>query len=132
MENILQNINIDWITLLTTVWTVILVPIGKAIYEWLKSNKLDKYADILYKEVLNAVKGVHESIVKDIKGTDRWDEETKTYVRELAKTKALQALTTTVYKCLKEANSNFDEYLDSLIDSALFDIKNDKNVKKEE
>lgn len=124
MENILSNI--DWITLLTTVWTVILVPIGKAIYEWLKSHKLDKYTDILYKEVMNAVKGVHESVVKDIKGTDGWNEETKTYVRELAKTKALHALTITAYKGLKEANSNFEEYLDSLIDATLFDIKNGK------
>lgn len=124
VENIVQNI--DWIALMTTVWTVVLVPIGKAIYEWLKSKKLDKYADILYREVVNAVKGVHESIVKDIKGTEGWDEETKAYVRELAKTKALQALTTTAYKCLKEANSDFEEYLDSLIDAALFDIKNGK------
>lgn len=124
VENIVQNI--DWLALLTTVWTVVLVPIGRAIYEWLKSKKLDKYADILYREVVNAVKGVQESIVKDIKGTDGWDEETKAYVRELAKTKALQALTTTAYKCLKEANSHFEEYLDSLIDAALFDIKNGK------
>ncbi len=122
MENILQNM--DWITLLTTVWTVIFVPIGKAIYEWLKSKKLDRYADILYREVMNAVKGVHESIVKDIKGTDGWNVETKAYVRELAKTKALQALTTTAYKCLKEANKDFERHLDSLIDVALFDIKN--------
>lgn len=124
MGYILQNV--DWITLLTTVWTVILVPIGKAIYEWLKSKKLDKYSDILYREVVNAVKGVHESVVKDIKGTEGWNEETKNYVRELAKTKTLQALTTTAYKCLKVANDNFEEYLDSLIDAALFDIKNGK------
>ncbi len=124
MENILQNI--DWMSLIGTVWTLVFVPIGKAIYDWLKSKKLDKYADILYKEVKNAVKGVQESVVKDLKGTEVWDDETKCYVRELAKTKALQALTTTAYKCLKEANDDFDVYLDSLIDSALFDIKNGK------
>lgn len=124
MENILQNI--DWMSLISTVWTIVFVPIGKAIYDWLKSKKLDKYADILYKEVKNAVKGVQESVVKDLKGTEVWDDETKHYVRELAKTKAVQALTTTAYKCLKEANDDFDIYLDSLIDSALFDIKNGK------
>lgn len=124
MENILQNI--DWMSLISTVWTIVFVPIGKAIYDWLKSKKLDKYADILYKEVKNAVKSVQESIVKDIKGTDGWDEETQIYVRELAKTKAKQALTTTAYKCLREANDDFEEYLDSLIDTALFDIKNGK------
>lgn len=124
VENILQSI--DWVTLLTTVWTVILVPVGKTVYDWFKSKKLDKYVNILYREVVNAVKGVQESIVKDIKGTDEWTDETKAYVRELAKTKAIQALTTTAYKCLREANSDFEEYLDSLIDAALFDIKNGK------
>lgn len=124
MENILQNI--DWMSLIGTVWTIVFVPIGKAICDWLKSKKLDKYATILYDEVKKAVKGVQESIVKDIKGTDGWDEETQIYVRELAKTKAKQALTNTAYKCLKEANDDFDVYLDSLIDSALFDIKNGK------
>ena len=124
MENILQNI--DWMTLIGTVWTIVFVPIGKAIYEWFKAHKLDKYADILYKEVKNAVKSVQEAIVKDLKGTEGWDEETQNYVRELAKVKAKQALTTTAYKCLREANDDFEEYLDSLIDTALFDIKNGK------
>lgn len=124
MENILQNI--DWMSLIGVIWTGVCIPIGKAIYDWFKAHKLDKYADILYKEVKNAVKGVQESIVKDIKGTEGWDDETKDYVRELAKTKAKQALTTTAYKCLKEANDDFEEYLDSLIDSAIFDIKNGK------
>lgn len=124
MENILQNI--DWMSLIGTVWTIVFVPIGKAIYEWFKAHKLDKYADILYKEVKNAVKSVQEAIVKDLKDTEGWDEETQNYVRELAKVKAKQALTTTAYKCLREANDDFEEYLDSLIDTALFDIKNGK------
>ena len=122
MENILQNI--DWLSLIGAVWTVVFVPIGKAIYDWLKSKKLDKYADVLYKEVKHAVKAVQESVVKDLKGTESWDEETQSYVRELAKTKAKQALATTAYNCLKEANDDFEEYLDSLIDTALFDINN--------
>ena len=66
METILQNI--DWMALLSAIWTIILVPIGKQIYEWLKSKKLDKYATILYDEVVKAVKSVYETTVKDIKG----------------------------------------------------------------
>lgn len=124
MENILQNI--DWMSLIGTVWTIVFVPIGKAIYDWLKSKKLDKYADILYKEVKNAVKGLQESVVKDLKGTEGWNEESKEYVRELAKTRVKQALTSTAYKCLKEANDDFEAYMDALIDSAIYDIKNGK------
>lgn len=122
MENILQNI--DWMSLLSAIWTIVLVPIGKQIYDWLKSKKLDKYASILYDEVVKAVKSVYETTVKDLKGTEGWDEETKEYVKELAKDKAIQALSSIAYKSLKEANENFEEYLDSLIGTALYDVKN--------
>lgn len=121
MENILQNIN--WIELFTAVWTIILVPIGKQIYEWLKSKRLDKYASILYEEVTKAVKSVYETTVKDIKGTSKWTEDKKNEVKELAKTKAIQALNTSAYKLLKEANADFEDYLDSLIGTVLYDVK---------
>lgn len=126
MSDILQSLNIDWITLISTVWTVILVPIGKQIYDWLKSKKLDKYANVLYAEVVKAVKGVYESVVKDIKGSEDWTDEKKYEVRELAKTKVKQALSTSALKCLQKANEDFETYLDSLVDTALFDIKNNK------
>lgn len=121
MEEILQSI--DWMSLLSAVWTIVLVPIGKQIYDYLKSKKLDGYAKILYDEVLNAVKSVQNSIVDDLKGTDGWTEEKMHEVKEIAKSKAIQALSSIVYKTLKEANEDFDEYLDSLVDSALWDIK---------
>lgn len=121
MEEILQSI--DWMSLLSAVWTIVLVPIGKQIYDYLKSKKLDEYAKILYDEVLNAVKSVQNSIVDDLKGTDGWTEEKMHEVKEIAKSKAIQALSSIVYKTLKEANEDFDEYLDSLVDSALWDIK---------
>ena len=122
MENILQNI--DWMSLLSAIWTIILVPIGKQIYDYLKSKKLDGYAKILYEEVVKAVKSINQSVVDDIKGTDGWDDETKERLRELAKDKAIQALSSIAYKTLKEANEDFEEYLDSLVESALFDVKN--------
>lgn len=122
METILQNI--DWMSLLSAIWTIVLVPIGKQIYDYLKSKKLDGYAKILYDEVLNAVKSVQNSIVDDLKGTDGWTEEKMHEVKEIAKSKAIQALSSIVYKTLKEANEDFNEYLDSLVDSALWDIKN--------
>ena len=120
----LRNIEIDWIAFLSTIWTMILVPIGKAIYDWLKSKRLDKYSEILYIEVLNAVKSVQNAIVDDLKNTEEWNEESKLYVRELAKIKTKQALSSSILKCLQQANNDFEAYLDSLIDTALFDIKN--------
>lgn len=127
MKEILESIatSIDWFSLLTAIWTVCLVPIGKQIYDWLKSKKLDKYADILYSEVKKAVKSVYETSVKDVKGTDEWTEEKQKEVKELAKSKAIQALSTSAYKMLKEANDDFEEYLDSLIGTALYDVKHE-------
>lgn len=121
METILQNV--DWMALLSAIWTIVLVPIGKQIYEYLKTKKLDEYGVILYEEVVKAVKAINQSIVDDIKGTEGWDEETKDSVKELAKDKAIQALSSIVYRTLKEANEDFDDYLDSLIESAIFDVK---------
>ena len=119
-------VNLDWMTLLSAIWTVILVPIGTQIYKYLKTKKLDKYALILYREVKNAVKSVYETEVKDIKGTDAWTDDKMNEVKEIAKQKAIQALNQSVYKCLKEANSDFESYLDSLITTSLYDLKHEK------
>lgn len=125
MKDILNSL--DWTTILGVIWTAIILPVGTKILtsvnKWLEARKLDKYGQILYDEVKKAVKAVYESVVKDIKGTDEWTEDKMNEVRELAKTKILQALPTIVYKVLSEANEDFGEYLDSLIDTALYDTK---------
>ena len=127
MKDILNSL--DWATILGVIWTAIL-PIGTKILasvnRWLEARKLDKYGQILYDEVKKAVKAVYESVVKDIKGTDEWTEDKMDEVRELAKTKILQALPTIVYKVLSEANEDFGDYLDSLIDTALYDTKHEE------
>lgn len=117
--------SLDWMTLLSAIWTVILVPVGTQIYKYLQSKKLDKYGLILYEEVKKAVKSVYETEVKDIKGTEDWTPEKQTEVKTVAKEKAIQALNTIVYKSLKEANSDFEDYLDSLIGTALYDVKHE-------
>ena len=92
----------------------------------MQSKKLDKYGVILYEEVKKAVKSVYETSVKDIKGTDDWTPEKQEEIKELAKTKAIQALNSVVYRSLKEANTDFNDYLDSLIGTALYDVKHEK------
>lgn len=127
MKDILNSL--DWATILGVIWTAIILPIGTKILtsvnRWLEARKLDKYGQILYEEVKKAVKAVYESVVKDIKGTDEWTEDKMNEVRELAKTKILQALPTIVYKVLSEANEDFGDYLDSLIDTALYEAKHE-------
>ena len=126
MVDVLKSL--DWNEILITIWTVILLPLltyaGNEFRQWAKAKKIDKYTDILEKNVYNAVKDVYETIVKDIKHTDEWTEEKQNEVKEIAKQKAINALSTSAYECLKAANSDFEDYLDSLIGTVLFDIKN--------
>ena len=123
MKEVFQNIN--WLELLSAIWTIVLVPILTRLHSYLRDKKLDKYANILYAEVKKAVKSVYETEVKDIKGTEDWTPEKQTEVKTVAKEKAIQALNTIVYKSLKEANSDFEDYLDSLIGTALYDVKHE-------
>ena len=127
MQEILANI--DWISLIGTLWTVVLLPlityIGTEVHKCMKSKKIDKYADILQKHIESAVKDMQETIVKNIKNNpELWTEETQIEIKEIAKVKALNALGNAGCECLKSAIEDFDLYLDSLVGSALYDIKN--------
>lgn len=119
--------NIDWNQVISTLWTVVLLPmityIGVQINDYAKAKKIDKYIDILYRNVSDAVRDVYETVVKDIKGSSEWTEEKQEEVRELAKAKVISALTTSMYQSLKTATGDFDEYLDSLIGTALYEMK---------
>ena len=125
MNEVLQNI--EWSEVISAIWTVVLLPIltyiGTQVNSYFKAKKIDKYTDILYKNVVGAVKDVYETTVKDIKGTDEWTSEKQEEVKEIAKTKAIQALSSSAYQILKFANEDFEEYLDGLIGTALYDLK---------
>lgn len=125
MDEILKNI--EWSQVIYTIWTVILLPVityvGSQIGNYAKAKKIDKYTEIFYMNVVDAVKDVYETIVKDIKGTPDWTVEKMNEVKNIAKTKAINSLTSSAYQILKSANEDFDEYLDSLIGTALYDLK---------
>lgn len=118
----------DWNEIIVTIWTVVLLPIltyiGKEINEYAKAKKIDKYTNELQTAAYQAVKDVYETIVKQIKGTDEWTDEKKQEVKEEARRKIIFSISNSAYKCLKMANADFYEYLDSLIESVLFDLKN--------
>ena len=65
MNEVLKGI--DWTQIIYTVWTVILLPIltyiGSQISAYAKAKQIDKYTNILYQNVLNAVKDVYETVV---------------------------------------------------------------------
>ena len=132
MKDILGSL--DWNTILRTLWTMIILPIvvnvATYVKQWLEAKKLDRHAKKLYDIVVEMVKAVYQSVVENIKGTDDWTDEKKKEVKELAKTKILEALPTFVYQTMNAANSDFYAYLDSLIETAINDEKK-RNKKKE-
>ena len=119
--------NLDWGTLLTTVWTVILLPlatvIGTKINAIAKANKIEKYTNMLYTAAETVVKDLQDSVVKDIKGTDEWTDEKIEEIRQKAIDKAIASMSYEGYKILKEANSDFDTWVDSIIRAKLYDLK---------
>ncbi len=125
MNDVLNTI--DWMKVLCTLWTIVMLPIikyaGNEFKDYAKAKKIDKYTDILYRRVVEAVKDVYETVVKDMKGSNEWTEEKQNEVKKLAKDKAIAALTISMYECLKTANTDFEKYLDSLVGTALYDLK---------
>lgn len=119
--------SIDWAELLQTIWTVVLIPlftwIGKEIHDWAKTKKLEKYTDMLYQAVINVVKELYQTTVDSIKDTDEWTPEKQAEVKEIAKTKVIQSLTTDAYNFLKTVNADFDQWIDSLIEAVVYDYK---------
>lgn len=119
--------SLDWGTLLTTVWTVILLPlatvIGTKINAIAKANKIEKYTNMLYTAAETVVKDLQDSVVKDIKGTDEWTDEKIEEIRQKAIDKAIASMSYEGYKILKEANSDFDAWVDSIIRAKLYDLK---------
>lgn len=81
--------NIDWTQVIYTIWTVVLLPIvtyvGTQAGNYAKAKKIDKYTNILYMNVVDAVKDLYETVVKDIKGTSDWTAEKQDEVRNIAR-----------------------------------------------
>ena len=89
MDELLKNI--DWMQVLSVLWTVVLLPVLGYIKvkfeEWMKVRNLEKYSDRLINAVDNVVKDMYETVVKEIKGTENWNEETQKEILETEKTK---------------------------------------------
>lgn len=129
--NHLSN-SLDWNQVILTIRTVVLLPvityIGNELKQYAEARKIDNYNEILQKSVMSVVKDVYETEVKNIKGTDAWTDEQKEKARSIAKNKIIFALPASAYNCLKLENPDFNEYVYSLIEASLFDLKNKQEV----
>lgn len=122
-----MNSVLNYEQIIITIWTVVILPVityaWNQLNEYAKTKKLDKYTELLKNGIEDAVKDVQSTFVEKIKNTKEWNEDTKKEALELAKSKAIYALSDSAYKLLKMANEDFDQYLTTLIESKLYDLR---------
>lgn len=120
-------VKIDWMGLVSAVWTIVLVPVlgwaGKELHTWARARNISKYTDMLYIAAAKVVKEMYQTVVGSIKNTEDWTPEKQAEIKELAKIKIIAAITTDGYKILRAANSDFENWLESLIEAAIYDEK---------
>ena len=125
---------VNWEPILKAVWTVIILPFllwakGK-VNDWAKVHKIEKYTNLLIDAADVVVKDLQEEIVKECKGTEEWTDEKIAEVRQIAINKAIASMTYEGYKLLSEANSDFEDWVDSIIRAKLYDLKQNEKENK--
>ena len=125
---------VNWDPILKAVWTVIILPFllwakGK-VNDWAKVHKIEKYTNLLMDAADVVVKDLQEEIVKECKGTEEWTDEKIAEVRQIAINKAIASMTYEGYKLLSEANSDFEDWVDSIIRAKLYDLKQNEKENK--
>ena len=125
---------VNWEPILKVIWTAIILPFllwakGK-INDWAKVHKIEKYTNLLMDAADVVVKDLQEEIVKECKGTEEWTDEKIAEVRQIAINKAIASMTYEGYKLLSEANSDFEDWVDSIIRAKLYDLKQKEKENK--
>ena len=125
---------VNWEPILKGVWTAIILPFllwakGK-VNDWAKVHKIEKYTNLLMDAADVVVKDLQEEIVKECKGTEEWTDEKIAEVRQMAINKAIASMTYEGYKLLSEANSDFEDWVDSIIRAKLYDLKQNEKENK--
>ena len=125
---------VNWEPILKVLWTAIILPFllwakGK-VNDWAKVRKIEKYTNLLMDAADVVVKDLQEEIVKECKGTEEWTDEKIAEVRQIAINKAIASMTYEGYKLLSEANSDFEDWVDSIIRAKLYDLKQNEKENK--
>ena len=125
---------VNWEPILKVIWTAIILPFllwakGK-VNDWAKVRKIEKYTNLLMDAADVVVKDLQEEIVKECKGTEEWTDEKIAEVRQIAINKAIASMTYEGYKLLSEANSDIEDWIDSIIRAKLYDLKQKEKENK--
>lgn len=116
------------LTILGTVLTGLATWAVSALTTWLntkiKDKKVARFLTELTDVVANCVKTVYQTYVEDIKGTDLWNQETQQEALKKALEMAKSQLSTEVTAYVAENFGDVEEYLKTLVESILYNLKN--------
>lgn len=93
----------------------------------IKNKELASFSEMVVTIVTNAVKCTYQSYVEGIKGTDQWTREAQEKALQLALETAKRELTTNAVKYIENQHGDIDNYIKTLIESILYDLKNKNN-----
>lgn len=80
--------------------------------------------------VTRAVKATYQTYVEALKGTDAWTKEVQEKALHNALKTAKKELSTKALSYIEKQHGDIDEYLINLIESILYDLKNNKIVEE--
>lgn len=90
----------------------------------IKNKELAGLATTVVNVVGHAVKATYQSYVEGLKGTDAWTKEAQEQALQNALNTAKAELTTEALAYIEKQHGDIDAYLNTLIESVLYDLKN--------
>lgn len=129
----------DWTDILFSVLGIILTGLASwgtsVLIKWLnskiKNKELAAFATTIVTVINNAVKATYQTYVESIKGTDLWTKEAQERALQMALETAKSELTTEAISYIEEQHGDVEKYLVTLIESSLYDLKNQLKTKEE-
>ena len=129
----------DWTDILFSVLGIILTGLASwgtsVLIKWLNSKIKNKefaaFATTIVTVINNAVKATYQTYVESIKGTDLWTKEAQERALQMALETAKSELTTEAIAYIEEQHGDVEKYLVTLIESSLYDLKNQLKTKEE-
>lgn len=129
----------DWTDILFSVLGIILTGLASwgtsVLIKWLnskiKNKELAAFATTIVTVINNAVKATYQTYVESIKGTDLWTKEAQERALQMALETAKSELTTEAIAYIEKQHGDVEKYLVTLIESSLYDLKNQLKTKEE-
>lgn len=103
----------------------------KLISTKVKNKELAAFLSTITTVATNAVKATYQTAVQGIKGTEEWTKEAQEKVLNDTIATIKSELTTEALAYIEQQHGDIDAYLNTLIHSILYDLKNGKKATNE-